>query len=190
MIFICEGTFAPPGDLIRTFSGSVSQHRHDRLVALGFRPSLLGKFQVIASTEELSADQLLQILSEGEYAPLRQYQRRFAGIGTELRFEDGAHHQIVSEARSRKEGARCLGHILEEVLQDYLYSEHPQKEVVITGSLICDALGVEIPLAPRHHDEVETTSEKPDQGAEAAPDLRLSRSLSPLQPPHRKWVAA
>ena len=147
ILFFCEGTFSlaisRAHQNVTQAAYGPNRARYEDLIATGFKPRLLDKFSIIAATETLSEDQLLQILTMGEMAPVRQYQCRLAAIGTQVRFEAGAHREIVREAMSRGGGARWLGHILEEILEDYFCATNLGAELVVTGSMVRKTLGGE-----------------------------------------------
>lgn len=112
---------------------------HD-LVKYGLIPELVGRIPVIAVFEELDEDMLKQILSEPKNALVKQYQEIFRLDGVELEFTDDAYSEIARLAIERKTGARGLRAILEDILNDLMFtipSKEDVKKVVISGDTVC-----------------------------------------------------
>lgn len=112
---------------------------HD-LVKYGLIPELVGRIPVIAVFEELDEDMLKQILSEPRNALVKQYQEIFRLDGVELEFTDDAYSEIARLAIERKTGARGLRAILEDILNDLMFtipSKEDVKKVVISGDTVC-----------------------------------------------------
>ena len=87
----------------------------------GLIPEFVGRLPVITNIEELSEEDLVQILTGPKNALVKQYQRLFALEGVELRFTDGALRVIATQAIKRGTGARGLRSILEGLLLDSMY---------------------------------------------------------------------
>lgn len=97
------------------------------LIKFGIIPELVGRFPVIGVLDELSEDELYQILTEPKNAIVKQYQALFRIDGFELEFTEEALKIVTREAVRRDVGARGLRAILEEIMLD-LQFEMPSKK--------------------------------------------------------------
>ena len=79
------------------------------------------RIPVICSTNELSEDDLVEILTKPRNAIVKQYRRMFRIEGVELVFEEDALREIARLAIQRKTGARGLRAICEGVLQGVMF---------------------------------------------------------------------
>jgi ATP-dependent Zn protease/tetratricopeptide (TPR) repeat protein len=152
ILFICEGTFEPafkPGKRRNpTPVPGPIQVTNEDLVETGFQPRLLDKFAFIVQTKTLHKEQMLNILSDGDLSLVRQYQHRFAALGTLLAFDSAALNEIVQEAIYRGGNARWMDQILQEILKEEFLAVPPKRELSITAPLVWKALGSEaIPAA-------------------------------------------
>lgn len=98
-------------------------------IKFGLIPEFMGRIPVIVSLDDLTEDDLLQILWKPKNSLLKQYERLFALDDIKLIITDDARREIVREAIRRKSGARGLRSILEEVMLDIMY-EVPSMEGV------------------------------------------------------------
>lgn len=142
MLFICGGAFAGLDKVIRArseksgigFSAEVKtkndkntmnqllqQVEPEDLIRYGLIPEFVGRLPIIATLEELTEEQLMQILTQPKNALTKQYKRLFEMEGTELEFRDEALRAIAHKAMERNTGARGLRSILESVLLDTMY---------------------------------------------------------------------
>ena len=110
----------------------------DDLVSYGLIPELVGRLPIIASLNEISEEDMVQILTEPKNSLVRQYMKLFAIDDVELTFEHDALLAIASKAIKRKTGARGLRAIMEEIMIDIMYElpEYSGYEVVITKDVV------------------------------------------------------
>ena len=94
---------------------------HD-LVKFGLIPELVGRLPMITTLEALDEDSLVRILTEPKDSIVKQYQALFAMDHVELSFTDDALRAIARRALERKTGARGLRGIMEELLQNLMFS--------------------------------------------------------------------
>lgn len=113
--------------------------RAEDLVKFGLIPELIGRLPMIISLDELTEDELLDVLWKPRNAILKQYERLLDLQGVKLTFEEEAMRAIVQRAIERKSGARGLRAIVEDVMLEVMY-EIPSRpdigEVVITAESI------------------------------------------------------
>jgi len=158
ILFICGGAFVGLEDLIRRrvgmkgigFGADIEGKRESKrsllhevqtedLLKFGLIPEFIGRLPVIATLDELDAQDLVRILKEPKNALTRQYQKLFDMEGVHLKFTDGALEAIAREALRRKSGARGLRAILEDTMLDVMYDIPSQpniKEVLIAEEVI------------------------------------------------------
>src|SRR5207244_1799889 len=142
ILFICAGTFTDLHQVQidrQVGFGSAGRRmgstrlRVKELVEYGMLAELLGRLPVQVQLEELTAGDLLQILTEPPDSLLREYREALLLDGVDLELHDGALRAIVEYSVEKKLGARALRSILEEVLADVMFDapEKRGKKVVI-----------------------------------------------------------
>ena len=100
----------------------------------GMIPEILGRLPVICPLEELTIQQLVQVLTVPKNALVKQYNELFRMENSSLVVTDAALEKIAKLAIERKTGARALRSIMEETLGTTMFNlpEHPEdKEVII-----------------------------------------------------------
>ena len=95
--------------------------RTQDFIDYGFEPEFIGRLPVRVVCEELTADDLYQIMKFSEGSILRQYERAFRAYGIEISFEDEALRLIAEEAAKEKTGARGLLTVWEKLFRDFKY---------------------------------------------------------------------
>ena len=112
-------------------------------IEFGFDPEFIGRLPVHVICQELSADDLFQILKRSEGSIIHQYERAFRAYGIEVLFSGSGLHRIAEEAHTQKTGARALMTVCEKILRDYKF-ELPStsvKEFVVAGKVVDDPVG-------------------------------------------------
>lgn len=89
----------------------------------------IGRLPVVAALEQLTADDLVRILTEPRNALVKQYQTLLSYDGVELEFDKDALQAIANKAIERKTGARGLRSIIEETMMDIMFEIPSQEEV-------------------------------------------------------------
>ncbi|XCY61714.1 ATP-dependent Clp protease ATP-binding subunit ClpX [Streptococcus iniae] len=112
----------------------------------GLIPEFIGRLPVVATLEQLTVADLIQILTEPRNALVKQYQALLSYDGVELEFEKVALEAIVAKAIERKTGARGLRSIIEETMLDIMF-EIPSQEDVIKVRITKDSVdGLKKPI--------------------------------------------
>lgn len=108
----------------------------------GFIPELIGRFPIITSTEELTKDDLISILSKPKNSLLKQYQKLLSIDGIKLSMTDAALEKIAEYALNTHTGARGLKQIMERILGNVMYdfSDYTEKEVNIDEIYVMNKL--------------------------------------------------
>jgi len=130
ILFVCSGAFVGLDKILESrasgtsgigFSADVSKKKAnlkdvtDRdLVKYGIIPELIGRLPILTTTEALTKDQLVQILTEPKDSLTKQYQELFLPI--KLKFENLALEAIAESAIKMGTGARSLRSILDKKL--------------------------------------------------------------------------
>jgi ATP-dependent Clp protease ATP-binding subunit ClpX len=150
VLFICAGSFTdlgeePDGKAIGFFKeGHAEPHEPstDDLVKYGFLPELLGRLPVRVQLDELSADDLVSILTQPREAMIPEYQRLCALDQIQLDFSHDALLEIANAALRQRLGARALRAILEKVLHPILFvaPERAGERIVIEPNDVQRAL--------------------------------------------------
>ncbi|MFN7131067.1 MAG: ATP-dependent Clp protease ATP-binding subunit ClpX [Myxococcales bacterium] len=135
ILFVCAGTFS---DLhayraeeksVGFGRGGAAQKKKEarritmkELMDYGMLAEFLGRLPVVVQLDELSEDELFQVLTVPDDALAREYTELLAGDDIELDFSEGALREIARYAIEKRVGARGLRAIVEEVMSDVLFT--------------------------------------------------------------------
>ncbi|WP_398586610.1 MULTISPECIES: ATP-dependent Clp protease ATP-binding subunit ClpX [unclassified Streptococcus] len=112
----------------------------------GLIPEFIGRLPVTAALEQLTVDDLVNILTEPRNALVKQYQTLLSYDGVTLEFEQAALEAIAQKAIERKTGARGLRSIIEETMLDIMF-EVPSQQNVTTVRITKSAVeGTDSPI--------------------------------------------
>jgi ATP-dependent Clp protease ATP-binding subunit ClpX len=120
----------------------------EHLVKYGMIAELVGRLPVHVVLEELTEEQLIQVLTEPKNAITKQFAARFSLDEVELEFTEAALRAIAKLAKSRKTGARGLRGAIENTLMRIQFelpelSEKGVYKVIITEDVIAGKSGPE-----------------------------------------------
>ncbi len=140
ILFICGGAFVDIDNIIkkRLDKGGIgfgaeltTKNKTDEsiyslitpkdIIKYGFIPEFIGRFGLVINVEELTADQLVSVLSEPKNSLVKQYQYLFTLDGLELEFDADALKSIAEKAKELKTNARGLKNIIEKILLPYQF---------------------------------------------------------------------
>jgi len=156
ILFVCGGAFDGLIDIIKRRIGNnvlgfnqdkrakseeenlIELVEPDDLVNYGLIPELIGRLHSIATLNQITEKDMVDILTKPKNAIVKQYKKLFAIDGVELSFEDEALYEIAKLAIKRKTGARGLRSIMEEIMVDIMFElpELEGYEVVITKDTV------------------------------------------------------
>lgn len=110
----------------------------DDLVHYGLIPELIGRLHAVATLNQITKKDMVQILTQPKNAIVKQYKKLFAIDNVTLSFEQEALEEIAGLALKRKTGARGLRTIMEEIMVDIMYElpELAGYEVMITKDVV------------------------------------------------------
>ena len=144
ILFVCGGAFEGIDKIIKNrvnkksigFNKSINQDKpmtsqleNDDLIKFGLIPELVGRLPVSASLNELSLDDLKEIITRPKNAISKQYKALFSFEGVEFEITEDGREQIAQLAVEKKIGARGLRSIMEKLLLDCMY-DIPDKDSV------------------------------------------------------------
>jgi ATP-dependent Clp protease ATP-binding subunit ClpX len=142
ILFIVSGAFDQLGENVRKrlnlnrigFGSSDEQSKNEisassflgkaetrDFINYGFEPEFIGRLPVRVACEELTKDDLRDILLSSEGNVLEQYRSDFAGYNIEFKLSDGAVGKIAEKAADEKTGARGLVTVLERTFRDFKF---------------------------------------------------------------------
>ena len=143
ILFICGGAFVGIDQVIQRRLGtrvmgfgakengvkladmtpqSTLQHvEPEDLLSYGFIPEFIGRLPMVTVLEELTVDQLQQILTETKNALTQQFTKLLAFEGVELQFSRDAVTELASQAIRKGTGARALRALLEKLMLDVMF---------------------------------------------------------------------
>ena len=159
ILFICGGAFEGIEKVVGRrldsstigFNGSIRKKTDDDksalykkvlpddLVKFGLIPELVGRLPVITTLDDLTEDQLVQVLKEPKNSLFKQYSAMFALDDVELVMDDDTMRAVAREAIKRKTGARGLRNIMEDVLLNLMFmipSDESIAKVIITPEVV------------------------------------------------------
>lgn len=154
ILFICGGAFVGLDKLIKNrkeansigFGSKVVKKSDESLylndfstkdlISFGLIPEFVGRFGITVNVNELSVDDLVQILKEPKNSIIQQYQYIFKLDGLDLKFEDEALKVIAERAKELKTNARGLKQIIEKVLLPYQFEAMDLAERGLTTIII------------------------------------------------------
>lgn len=99
----------------------LSKVEPEDLVAFGLIPEFVGRFNGVANCNELTTEDLVDILTSPKDAIIKQYIQLFAEDNVELSFTEGALEEIAKQAKETGTGARALRMITEALLLDTMF---------------------------------------------------------------------
>jgi ATP-dependent Clp protease ATP-binding subunit ClpX len=152
ILFICGGAFTGLEKIIQRRLGNrvmgfgaaehgqrVAEFERDEilqhvepedLIAYGFIPEFIGRLPMVTILEQLTEDQLVQILTEPRNALTKQYAKLMSLEDVELDFSEDALRELARQAMKKGTGARALRSLIEKLMLDMMY-EIPSRDDVV-----------------------------------------------------------
>ena len=160
ILFVCGGAFEGIDRIIKNrinkksigFNKSINQDlpiashlENDDLIKFGLIPELVGRLPVSASLEELTLEDMKEILTKPKNAISKQYKALFSFEGVEFEITEDGRGQIAQLAVDKKIGARGLRSIMEKLLLECMY-DIPDRDTVDKVVLNKDAVVANKPI--------------------------------------------
>ncbi|NNE43740.1 MAG: ATP-dependent Clp protease ATP-binding subunit ClpX [Gemmatimonadetes bacterium] len=158
ILFVCGGAFAGLDKIVARRTGQkvvgfgsdlrasaeerknlIAQVQPEDLLKFGLIPELIGRLPVNCTLDELTEDQLVEILTKPKNALCKQYRKFFKMEKVELTFTDEALRAVAEIANERQTGARGLRSVMESAMLDVMYdvpSTEGVVEVVVTEEAV------------------------------------------------------
>jgi ATP-dependent Clp protease ATP-binding subunit ClpX len=146
ILFVAGGAFVGLDDIVRNrvrgtsigFGAAVAseidhaEHTADDLVRFGLIPEFVGRFPTTVALEQLSKQQLVNILTGVKHNFVEQYKWLFDRDGVELEFDPESLDLIAERTISTKTGARGLHSELERVLLPHMFdlSQYRKQNII------------------------------------------------------------
>jgi ATP-dependent Clp protease ATP-binding subunit ClpX len=146
ILFVAGGAFVGLDNIVRNrirgtsigFGASVStevdhvEHTADDLVRFGLIPEFVGRFPTTVALEQLSKEQLVNILTGVKHNFVEQYKWLFDQDGVELEFDSESLDLIAQRTINTKTGARGLHSELERVLLPHMFdlSQYRKQNII------------------------------------------------------------
>jgi ATP-dependent Clp protease ATP-binding subunit ClpX len=125
----------------------LSKVEPEDLISFGMIPEFVGRFNSIANCNELSLDDMVDILVRPKNAIIKQYQLLFSEENVQLNFTEDALRAMAEKAKSTGTGARALRMIVEGLLLELMYevpSDPSIKEILVTKECISEGKSPDI----------------------------------------------
>ncbi|MBS0648659.1 MAG: ATP-dependent Clp protease ATP-binding subunit ClpX [Verrucomicrobia bacterium] len=119
----------------------LSKVEPEDLISFGMIPEFVGRFNSIANCNELTIEDLVEILVQPKNAIVKQYKQLFAEEGIVLHFSPDALRGMAEKAKATGTGARALRMIVESMLLNLMFeapSDPTIKEIHITKECILE----------------------------------------------------
>jgi ATP-dependent Clp protease ATP-binding subunit ClpX len=167
ILFICGGAFVglpdivdrrmgkgvlgfgqkPPGT--KSLKRSQMRVEPEDLLRFGLIPEFVGRVPIVSLFDDLTEEDLVQILTEPKNAMVKQFVKLLAMEGVDLSFTSTALRELATMARQKGTGARGLRALLEHIMLDVMYDvpmKGDVKECRITKAVVAGqraALGLD-----------------------------------------------
>ncbi len=119
----------------------LSKVEPEDLITFGMIPEFVGRFNSIANCNELTIEDLVEILTAPKNAIVKQYKQLFNEENVKLTFKEDALRAMAEKAKETGTGARALRMIVEGILLELMYevpSNPSIKEIIIEKECITD----------------------------------------------------
>jgi ATP-dependent Clp protease ATP-binding subunit ClpX len=123
------------------------------LITYGFIPEFIGRLPMVSVLEQLSQDQLVQILTEPRNSLTKQYAKLMALEDVELDFSDDALRELAGQAIKKGTGARALRSLIEKLMLDVMYEIPSRDDVAAIKITAAVVRGEAKPLLRRKSDK-------------------------------------
>lgn len=114
----------------------LSEVTPDDLTRFGMIPEFIGRFTTTVTLQELTLDQLVEVLTNIKNSFIEQYKYLFSLDDIELNFTDEAITQIAQNCIDLKTGARGLHTEIERILMPHMFHIRKYKENKINKLMI------------------------------------------------------
>jgi len=171
ILFICGGAFVGLDKIIQRrigkrvmgFGGAKEEtpaagteldkwmHRvePEDLLSFGFIPEFIGRLPMVTVLDELTQEQLVQIMTEPKNALIKQFAKLLAMEGVELEFTVESLHELAAQAIQKGTGARALRSLMEKLMLDVMYEIPAANDIECVKVTKPVVLGEQTPILQR-----------------------------------------
>jgi len=145
ILFVVGGAFLGMNDIIKSriqgtgmgFNATVrrvddmsflSQVNPDDLMRFGLIPEFVGRFATMINVEDLTKEQLIEVMTKVKNNFIDQYKFIFSLDGIKLKFTKGAIEELASNCTKLKTGARGIQSEIERVLLPHMFNVKKYKK--------------------------------------------------------------
>jgi len=145
ILFIVGGAFVGMNDIVKTriqgtgmgFNATVrkvddmsflSQVNPDDLTRFGLIPEFVGRFATMINVEDLTKEQLIEVMTKVKNNFIDQYKYIFSLDGIKVKFTKGAIEELASNCIKLKTGARGIQSEIERVLLPHMFNVKKYKK--------------------------------------------------------------
>jgi len=145
ILFVVGGAFVGMNDIIKSriqgtgmgFNATVrrvddmsflSQVNPDDLMRFGLIPEFVGRFATMINVEDLTKEQLIEVMTKVKNNFIDQYKFIFSLDGIKLKFTKGAIEELASNCTKLKTGARGIQSEIERVLLPHMFNVKKYKK--------------------------------------------------------------
>lgn len=149
ILFICGGAFSDLDKIVKERVGEkvlgfkvandrskseehiniLHQLQSEDLIKFGLIPEFIGRLPAISVLDDLTKNDLKNVLLSPQNALIKQYAKLLSMDGIKLTITDDAIDEITEHALKMKTGARALRSTLEKLMLDIMYSAPEQKNI-------------------------------------------------------------
>jgi len=123
------------------------------LLNFGLIPEFIGRLPMISVLDELTEEELVEVLTETKNALTKQYAKLFSMDNVGLTFTKDALKALAQEATRKGTGARALRAILEKIMLDLMYDLPSREDIVEVTINRAVVDGKKSPLIRRKQDK-------------------------------------
>ena len=109
----------------------------------GFLPEVLGRLTTCAVLKELTIDNLVQIITNGNNGLIHEYTSYFDLFDVQIEFDEFAIKEIATVVKDNKVGARGLRSVILKIVQEYQYNIQaiaPKQKLLVTKEDVRNSL--------------------------------------------------
>ena len=114
----------------------------DKLVDYGMAREFVGRFNTFIKLNELTKDDLKNILINSNSSALKIYLEQFKNFGVNIKITDELIDRICDLAINKHTGARALNNIVNEIFEDILYNlfsdTNVKEDIVLDKDILCE----------------------------------------------------
>ncbi len=161
ILFICGGAFVGLDKIIQRrvgtrsmgFTNKSAENSHEEkqslslfkqvepedLVTFGFIPEFVGRLPMVTLLEELTVEQMVEVMTTTRNALTLQYEKLFAMDGFSLRFTPESLKTLAAQALEKGTGVRALRGLMERLMMNTMYELSSLPEgatVMITSDVV------------------------------------------------------